>query len=181
MYGIVHGAMRELVVREDGREAWAAVVDRAGQHEPVHLAHEHYADEVTLALVGALADHWSLSVEQTLLRVGRSWPAHAIAHGYGSLLASPGDHPFDVLTRLDDLHTRLALAFPNYRPPSFSVKSRDDDAIDIAYATDRTGLVPFLVGIIEGLGAHLDQPVSVSLRSASNATPVLLHVELTPP
>jgi hypothetical protein len=71
-----------------------------------------------------------------------------------------GRNTYELLAALDEMHARIALSFPELRPPSFGVE-RAQDGVLVEYRSDRPGLAPFVVGLIEGLGRLYRERVEV--------------------
>jgi hypothetical protein len=65
------------------------------------------------------------------------------------------------LANLDTMHARLSLSMPEMRPPSFVCEQLDDDRIRLEYWSERAGLAPMVVGLLEGLGEMYGVTVSV--------------------
>lgn len=73
-----------------------------------------------------------------------------------------GHDLLSFLKNLDTLHTRVELAMPQLRPPSFVVKESAPGAITLQYYSKRQGLAPMVIGLLEGLGEMFDTAVTVS-------------------
>ena len=88
-----------------------------------------------------------------------------------------------VLRNLDEMHARLQSLYPDLRPPSFDVAGTGEGTLDVHYRSERVGLVPFVVGLLEGLGDLYGTPASVTHDAlASDGTDhEVFHVRLTVP
>jgi hypothetical protein len=79
----------------------------------------------------------------------------------------------------------VTLSFPALRPPSFSVEPGDsEDDIQVHYRSSRHGLVPFVIGLLRGLGKRFGQDLTIQhLHAASMQTPVheVFKVVCSPP
>ena len=62
---------------------------------------------------------------------------------------------------LNELHTRLALSFPELQPPSFEVLEDTPEHILLQYDTFRPALAPFVVGLLHGLAGMVGTPIEV--------------------
>lgn len=164
MYGLVHRAIHDLAAKHADPATWARIKARAGLEEDVFLSMESYPDEVTLALVVAAAAELGTSVDALLEQFGEHWISYAAEHGYRDLLHARGDSLFAFVARLDDLHARLSLIFPKLRPPSFKAEVLDERTMRVFYSSERSGLAPFVTGLIRGLGKLFATPVRVALH-----------------
>ncbi len=161
MYGLVNRAICDLLQHELGEAGCARVKERAGAGIEVFVSLQTYPDQSTVALVVAAAEEMKLTVDEVLERFGVHWVHYAVSHGYRDLMQARGTSLFDFIARLDDLHSRLTLTFPELRPPSFRVTDRTSDAMRLHYVSEREGLAPFVAGLIRGLADLFQVTVSV--------------------
>jgi hypothetical protein len=162
MYGIIHAGLKALVEAKGGSTAWPNVLDRAGQTDASILVYNRYSDESTLALVAAAADELGTTVPEALRAFGAHWIRWAAHSGYGSWF-SGGASLFDALDGLDDMHTRLAVTFPGYRPPSIVCRRLGPRTAEVEWRSDRAGLAPMMLGMLEALGDHRGEPCVVAM------------------
>jgi hypothetical protein len=142
----------------------------------------HYYDDTdTYALVAAASDVLGQPVDVLLRGFGQYWALRVGPENYGGLLGATGTDVVSVLRNLDAMHSRLVSLYPDLRPPSISVTVTGDSTFDVFYRSDRTGLVAFVVGILEGLGVLYGTPAEVSHdATASDGTDhEVFHVRLT--
>lgn len=162
MYGLVNRALADLLRKRGGTELWERVKSDAGVNVDVFLSLERYPDETTTSLVVAAAHAHGVTAAELLEDFGRHWIGYAAEHGYRQLMQARGDSLFGFIARLDELHSRLFLSFPELSPPSFSVQPLRDDAIRLRYVSSREGLAPFVVGLLHGLATLFDAAVTVT-------------------
>jgi hypothetical protein len=162
VYGLVNQAVKELVLASAGETAWAAVIERSEVRIDPFLAMQPYPDDVTSRLVVACSEVLDRPAEEVLRSFGRYWIGYAADHGYGDLLDLMGDDLPSFLTGLDDMHDRLRLSFPHLDPPSIWPSDVTAGSLVVHYASRRSGLEPFLVGLLEGAAARFGETVEVS-------------------
>lgn len=160
MYGLVNKAVQDLVCSEFGEDAWKDIVELSGLEVGRFVSMTNYDDEVTYKLVNAAAERLGLTAEQVLEAFGRYWTKFTVREGYGELIRRSGATVEEFLAELDNMHTRVALSFPELRPPSFELE-RTDAGLMLHYRSEREGLAPMVVGLLEGLGSHFDEEVEV--------------------
>jgi hypothetical protein len=161
MYGMVNLAIQEFLRGSYGHEVWQAIRAKTElSHEPF-LTMEQYPDQLStdlLVTASALVDR---SVPQLLEELGDYWIGFAEHSGYGELMEILGNDVFEALQNLDNLHTRVGLAFPDLLPPSFWVTDLQKDSLVLHYQSQRRGLAPMVIGLVRGLGRRFNQNVSV--------------------
>ncbi|MEZ4236499.1 MAG: heme NO-binding domain-containing protein [Myxococcota bacterium] len=163
MYGLVNQAMQDLVVARHGQETWDRIRAAANVPHERFAAMTAYDDAVTYRLVGVASEVLDVPVPELLHAFGRYWVQYTASAGYGRLLTMAGDDLPTFLSQLDALHARVGLTCPELRPPGFRV-DRDGDDLVLHYWSDRPGLAPMVVGLIEGLGERFGTPVAATLE-----------------
>ena len=166
MYGLINRAIKDLVIERAGEAAWKRVHHDAGVQEDEFVAMESYSDESTYALIGSASRLLDLPQEEILKEFGRKWITYTAARGYGELMDGWGLDVGSFLDNLNQIHARLKLAMPRLEPPHFEVFERGESSLVLRYWSDRPGLSPMVIGLLEGLGERFGTPVSVELRSA---------------
>jgi hypothetical protein len=166
MYGLINDSIRRLVLEEDGEDAWSRIVDRAGTSQRTFAAMHYYDDGDTYALVAAAADELDTPAEELLRSFGHYWSTRIAPENYPDYLDSTGLELWEILVGLDAMHTRLQALFPQLRPPSIDVERPSDRLITVHYRSEREGLAPFVVGLLEGLARLCNVEASVSQVAA---------------
>lgn len=168
MYGLINEAMRRHVTDNAGVDAWSRIAERADTAETFAGLH-YYDDAVTYALVGAASVELGTPAEDLLRGFGRYWSNNVGPESYGDILGATGTDVVSVLTNLDAMHARIQTLYPDLRPPSFSVRDHADGVLEVDYRSEREGLAPFVVGLLEGLGELYGTPATVVQVGATSA------------
>lgn len=151
MYGMIHRAARSMAIEVLGETAWYELKAAAGFNESDFLSAQVYNDERTFALVSAIAAKAGLTVEGALHAFGKFWIGWADSSSYGPIMRMNGDTLAEFLDNLDRMHATIQRVLPETRMPSFHVADIGAAHIDVLYASERTGLEPFVSGLLEGL------------------------------
>lgn len=182
MYGLINEAMRRHVVENAGPAAWSSIAARAETSQTFAALH-YYDDSVTYALVGAASEVLDAPAEELLRGFGHYWSTRVGPESYSDILGATGTDVASVLRNLDEMHARLQSLYPDLRPPSFDVAETGEGTLDVHYRSERVGLVPFVVGLLEGLGDLYGTPAAVTHDSAASdgTDHEVFHVRLTVP
>ena len=170
MYGLVNKAVEDLVVSNHGGEVWDRIRTEAGATDAAFISMDPYPDELTFRLVGAASEVLETPVPDLLHAFGRYWMLYTAREGYADLLDASGSSFFEFVANLDGLHTRLSLAFPELRPPSFVCQQLDERTARLEYFSERAGLQPMVVGLLQGLGERFGLVIEVELVEARGET-----------
>jgi len=168
VYGMINEAMRRLVTETSGEPAWSAIAARADTPE-TFAALSYYDDALTYALVGAASAELGTPADDLLRAFGHYWSTRVGPENYSDILGATGTDVVSVLSNLDEMHARLQVLYPELRPPSFSVVDDGGSSLTVLYSSDREGLAPFVVGLLEGLGDLYGTPASVEHVSPPSA------------
>jgi len=163
MYGLINRAVEQMVTSKFGPETWAEVRSRAGLDDEGFLALRLYPDDVTYRLVGAASEVLNLPAATVLEAFGEYWVLETAQASYGELMKMSGRSLPDFLQNLDHMHTRLGMTFKEMRPPSFECTDITDQSLVLHYHSTRSGLLPFVVGRVKGLGQCYQTAATVDI------------------
>lgn len=162
VYGMVNKAVQDLVTSRFGAPKWQEIRELAGVEEEVFVANQGYADEVTYRLVDAAARVLELPAEQVLHAFGEYWILETARVGYGAMMRAGGKSLREFLVNLPNFHTRVSMIFPHLQPPRFACSEVSEHSLKLHYHTHRAGLLPFVLGLLSGLGKMYRTPVEVA-------------------
>jgi hypothetical protein len=163
MYGLINKAIEQMVCTQFGADTWETIKRQAHVDSAVFLAMDPYPDDVTYRLVGAASTVLGLPAEQVLRSFGRYWTLHIVGESYGPLLHMIGGSLREFLLNLDNMHARVGLSFPDARPPSFKCTDSTAQSIRLHYHSDRQGLAPMVIGLLEGLAMMFKTAIGVEV------------------
>lgn len=168
MYGLVHRAMREMVIEAEGHQAWQAIeTEQAiGPGELISLS--VYDDALTMRLLGAVSDTLNLPIDQTLRAFGRHWIKFVSTDSYHAILDFAGRDLPTLLRNLNRMHQTVRFAMPSALVPSFTIVEETEDQICVEYRSERTGLEPMVIGLLEGLITKFNLSGQVEKVPSSN-------------
>lgn len=161
MYGMVNKALQEMVTSGFGDAVWERVKTQAGIDIDVFISNDGYPDDITYRLVGAVSQVLDIPGPEVLRKFGRHWILKTARDGYGELINAGGSNISDFLENLPNFHARVSLIFPHLDPPKFVCTDTRDGFLRLHYFSDREGLSPFLVGLLDGLGEQFNTPVRI--------------------
>ncbi len=160
MYGMVNQAVRGLVLDNFGQEAWENIRSKADA-PATFISMQAYDDAITYALVSAAVEVLSLPAEKILYTFGEYWVSEIATKSYAELMTKTGTDFVDFVKNLDHMHSRIKVTFPGYNPPSFRVKVVNPNLLQLDYYSEREGLLPFVEGLMNGVGSHFDCAIEI--------------------
>ena len=161
MYGLVNMAVEEFVQRRYGEDLWHEVVEVVCPDLSGFAMMEPYPDELTTRLVGESASRAGIEPSLLMRQVGQIWVEHSAKNGFGDLIELAGSELGEFLGNLDRLHGQIGSLYTALRPPSFRVERLGDGFHELHYYSEREGLTPLVVGLIEGLAERFRVEVEV--------------------
>ena len=184
MYGLINQGLYDLAVQHGGEDLWREIRSIAGVDVEAFVGLDTYPDDVTYRLVEAASTAMGISPAEVLHAFGKHWILYTARRGYGAIFDTMGSSLPVFLANLDTMHARLSLSMPEMRPPSFVCEQLNDDHIRLEYWSERAGLAPMVVGLLEGLGEMYGVTISVdqtvdSARGADHDEFVIHYVPTT--
>lgn len=182
MYGMVNRALKALLCEQHGEAIWQQIRQKAEVEQNDFASMTPYEDAITYQLAGAASEILDVPIDDLLKAFGVYWIEFAGKSSYALLLDQAGDTMGEILAGLDQMHTRLSLAFPDLLAPEFQVVSNDGDTIILRYHSPRPALAPFVCGLIEGLALRIGVTVDIEViepKSEGNNSD-LLRIQVAP-
>ena len=161
MYGVINKSLKEMVIEQFGTERWSSILERSGVPADSFLSMRSYDDQRTYALAQACADELGISLADALRAFGVHWIEHTVARDYSALMSAAGNSLVEFLKNLNALHDKISSTFLDYRPPTFEITSKPGGEVDVLYTSERTGLTPFVEGLMIALGKRFNEPLEV--------------------
>ncbi len=177
MYGLIHQAARNMVLDTRGEAAWNDILQKSGLNDEHFIGADLYKDEVTFALIGAISDQTNIDMESLLEAFGRYWVGFAVGTPYGSMFKLAGETLDSLLNSLDEMHDSISSTMPGSVMPSFEVVHTDERQIIMCYRSPRKGLVPFVVGLFNGLLDYFDERGTVVVLDQTDGVRILIERE----
>ena len=163
MYGLINGALQEMITTSYGEEVWAEVLERSGVPESSFLAMQHYDDAYTYQLAGSAAEVLDAPLDTCLEMFGGFWIKEVATRSFAVLMETTGNNTVDFLHNLNGLHDRITSTFLDYVPPEFRVEPVPDSESQylVHYYSKRLGLTPFVTGLLKGLAEHFGDELHI--------------------
>lgn len=169
MYGLVNIAVQDLVTSRFGQDTWDTIKREAQVEDDMFLSMEAYPDDLTYRLVGAASTVLNVPAADLLDAFGEHWVKFTAAEGYGEFFRMGGATLPAFLQNLDRMHARVALSFPDLRPPFFRCTDVGERSLSLHYHSPREGLAPMVTGLLRGLGTLFATPVTVTHTERKDA------------
>ena len=151
MYGIFHTALCDLVRNNFDANLWQQVVNRAGLSEDHFLRAKEYDDEISFKLFNTAAAVLDISVDQLFEKLGLQFITDSASHLINTLTmgSRPGfDHS---ILGMHEMVATLSRTMPGFSMGRFPAESLGDGRYRLEYASARSGMVPFVRGMIFGI------------------------------
>lgn len=183
MYGIIHCAVRDMVIETKGAPVWEKLCANHGLSEQSFEPMDAYPDALTYGLVGAAAQELGMPLETILFQFGIYWVKVTAPRDYGMIFHLTGSDLFGFLEGLDAMHERIVLTFSDLQMPYFSLERQEARRALLHYRSHREGLAPFVLGLLDGLAQHFEVEIKVEhLKRKADGEPhdVFQITELSP-
>ncbi len=161
MYGLANRALKQLVLMRAGPAVWTEICTAVGFEEEEFDDLQQYPDSITYEIVGAASERLDTPAEELLRDFGRHWLLFTSQSRYGDFYKQADGDLEEFLLQLNGIHEIVAESMPELLPPNFGVEVSGSDLI-VFYVSDREGLEPMVLGLLEGLMELFDFKGEVS-------------------
>jgi guanylate cyclase soluble subunit beta len=151
MYGMIHRAMRHMVLEKLGEDAWLALEQKLDIGPMDLLTGKLYEDALTLEIISEAAARLNLPVDQCLIEFGQYWVRYADQGSLASVMKFTGQNLASFIANLDRLHLAVGAAMPGARLPAFATLQSEPGHLLVEYRSERAGFEPFVMGLLQGL------------------------------
>ena len=178
MYGLVNKAIQDMIIMNHGQEVWGEIREKAGLEDERIVSLKSYPDKLTYSLVHAACTRLEAEADDILKAFGEYWVLYTAEEGYGDMMDFTGSTLPEFLKNLDLLHLRVKNLMPHLQPPKFSCENETENSIELIYESNRDGLVPMVIGLLEGLGKRFETELTVehTERKTEGANADRFHV-----
>lgn len=159
MYGLVNQAIRDLVLKSAGEDAWQDISQAASHDGGSFQPLKSYPDQLTYALVGASSEHLKTPAPDLLRAFGSHWVTYTGLNGHRAIFSAYPKGKEGLIKFIEDLdamHASIMMAMPELRPPEISCQRVGDHALRVFYYSQRQGLAPMVIGLLEGLLTYFE-------------------------
>jgi len=161
MYGLINQALKELVQSRTSNQVWSDICATVGISAEDFDSLLPYEDSLTYRLVGATSETLGIPAAEILRMFGRQWVEFTARHGYGEMMDLFGRDLRTCLKNLNRMHGHMGAMMPDLHPPRFIVEEREKNGVTLHYHSNREGLAPLVVGILEGLAQKFREQVVI--------------------
>lgn len=161
VYGMIHQSIRSMMLDGLGREKTALYLKEAGLSEADFVGTKCYSDAKTETLVAAAAAAFSIGVDALLKQFGHHWVRATFEGPYSDIAKFTGNNFVEFIKNLDRMHQSVSAAIAGASVPSISISEENDSMVVVRYVSTRTGLEPFVIGLLEALSLHFGLKASV--------------------
>jgi hypothetical protein len=150
VYGLANRALKQLVVMRAGPAVWTEICSRVGLEEEEFHDFQQYPDSITYEIINSASEKLGTPTNVLMTDFGRHWILFTSQSRYGHLFERAHDDLEEFLHQLNEIHNDVAESMPELVPPDFGVQKTDAGLV-VLYASERDGLEPMVIGMLEGL------------------------------
>jgi hypothetical protein len=151
MHGLANRALQRFIEETAEPGVWARAARRASPGAPGFEALLSYDDEITEALIRALAEALGRPEAALLDDVGTWLVAHKSNEGLRRLLRFGGESFADFLHSLEELRDRARLAVPDLILPALDIREHAPGRFTLAGSGGPRGFAMVLAGLLRAM------------------------------
>ncbi len=177
MYGLVNQGVKDLVIQVAGEKVWLDLC-RENNCPTDFISMQQYDDAITYGLVASASRALNLPAEKILGEFGKFWIKYTAKEGYGPIMDLFGHDFKSCLQNLNQLHARMGMTMPLFKPPHFDFHEEKENFYRITYTSKRKGLSPMVVGLLEGLAEKFSVQIRIIDQVPCENGSVQFYVEV---
>lgn len=154
MYGMIHRALAEMVGDRGGDRPPGRVALLERRRPELFVSGASFGDDVTQEVVEAACADLGLDADRLFGEFGEFWIEYAQRGPFGSIMSLAGATLPEFIAGLDKMHVGVNEAIPEASMPSFRLLSVSGRELIVGYTSGRSGLEPFVNGLLRGLLTH---------------------------
>jgi hypothetical protein len=160
MQGFIHLLLEAYVSETIGSQHLRQIRRIAGIQGPP-LAAQHYPDEVTTQLLGAISEYESIAMDDLLYQFGVYFMQAPLMHQHYRIFLEGHTSARQFLEQVPAVHRHLKSAIHAVSLPDLHLIDHAPDLLEIIYDSPRH-LCRFLKGVLEGVGQYFHETLEVS-------------------
>lgn len=162
MYGLVNQGIHAFIVEHFGHEDWEDICRETGLEFQEFESMLTYPDDVTYRLIDCISKKYKMSAAEVLKTFGDYWVDFSSSSKLGQLMRFGGTSLVERLETLNEMHARIKTTMPHLKPPEFEFEVGENGTHKLHYASDREGLEPMVIGLVEGLGRETGESLKIT-------------------
>lgn len=151
MYGLIHLSFRSFVRERLGNSVWEQVVKQRELTEEAFVSMSGYSDNITIGMISAAAHISGKNFNEILEQFGRYWIDYMSNSEYAAMMSFAGSDLIAFISSINDIHKAVNETIEGTKTPTFDILKVSDKVIIIRYKSERSGLLPFVIGLLKGL------------------------------
>ena len=159
MYGMVNAYLEKYIIQHHGESIWREIAQTLDTYDGSFIEMKPYDDAITYKIIQTAVELTGVSLDEFLRKTGRGWISFTNEGSYGTYYSMSSSIE-EFLGSLNTVHEALSAVMEGLNPPQFAV-SRKDNGLYLDYSSEREGLVPFVLGLLDGLSDLYDEKIQV--------------------
>jgi hypothetical protein len=160
MKGVINVGIQEAFQSVHSADAWEEVKSAAGCDEPFFAIGQDYPDEITVALIKAIAEFCGLPSETVMVEYGKFMVPNTLKKYYLTYFGLAGSSAREFILSMDRVHEQATRSVEGALRPKFHYEELADGRLLVHYSSQRK-LCSFLRGLILGVGVAFCQELQV--------------------
>jgi hypothetical protein len=151
MIGNTNIILQQFATLRYGEDVWSEIMWSAGMKKDAPLKGQAYPDALTYDLIQHLSMAIAQPLRDLLMELGKFQVKEILHKKYGSIRVFPDGHLLSILRHLPTFHTTLTLLTPHLRMPTYLVRPKGENNVEILYKGDHILDAPYVEGLLRGI------------------------------
>lgn len=164
MPGLIFTSFKNFITSNFDGAAWLNVKKSAQLNVDDEEMDLMFDDHMGMLIVNTLANMVNIAPSILLKEMGTFFIQKTIQEKYGNIIFAGGRSLEEFIINLPKFHSKLLPLLQNVDTPELITERINPKKIHLHYYSYRTGMIHFLIGILEGISKIYQTPISIEVQ-----------------
>lgn len=175
MPGLIFTSFKNFIISNYDGITWLNVKKSAQLNVDDEEMNLLFDDQMGMLIVNTLSNLVNIAPNILLNKMGTFFILKTIQEKYGNIIFAGGLSLEEFLINLPKFHSKMLSLLQNIDPPELVVEKITSKKILLHYYSNRTGMIQFLIGILEGIAQIYQTPISIEVQDSQ---PIDMHHDI---
>lgn len=158
MKGVIVDCLREMVIKQHGKETWDDVLQKAGITTSLTV-YSTVDDQIVMNVIRKLCQKLHITIGQAADAFGDYWVNHYALRKF-KVYYTRAKNAKEFISNMDKVHITMTNTIKDAHPPRFDYQWKNDKSLVITYKSKRN-MIDFAVSLLKGVGKYYKEDIKV--------------------
>jgi hypothetical protein len=164
MAGLIFTSFKNFITSNFDGIVWLNVKKLAQLNFDEDDINQSFDDQMGILMVNTLSTLVNIPSNTLLNQMGVFFVQKTIQEKYGNIIFAGGLSLEEFINNLPKFHSKMLSLLQNTDPPDLVVERIEAKKFLLHYYSNRTGMIEFLIGILEGIAQIFKTPIALKIQ-----------------